>query len=58
VTQSLEIDEPDGLEFVDGELQLLEFARRDPRRLEDGDAGDAGDGALNRRARHDGFGRL
>jgi hypothetical protein len=52
VAQSLEVDEADGLELVDAELQLLELARRYARGLEQRDARHAGDGAFNRRSRH------
>ena len=52
VAEGLEVDEANGLELVDGQLELLELTGRYAGRLEERDAGDAFDGAFNRRARH------
>jgi hypothetical protein len=52
VRQALEVDESDGLEFVDSQLQLLEVPRGHTGRLEQRDAWDACDCALNRWAWH------
>ena len=52
VAEALEVDEADRLELVDRELQMLELAGGDARRLEERDAGDARDGAFDGWARH------
>jgi hypothetical protein len=52
VAEALQVDEADRLELVDRELQMLELTGGYPGRLEEGDPGAAGDGALDGAARH------
>jgi hypothetical protein len=52
VAESLEIDEADGLELIDGQRELLQVAPRHPRRLEQRHTRHSAYGSFNRWTRH------